>query len=149
RLRATLEIDELDVEPGLLVFADLVREHGRQIAQAAGPADRDADVLQSVFRRGRAAQQRERAEQRRSCSQQSRCPSSCFGHEILPLRRFRSLHLLRPGTDETRQPGAGSRGPKARRAMLRAAGYMPAAALRTKRSSKVLARSTLAPLSSG
>ncbi len=41
RLRAALEVDQFDVEPGLLVLAELLGEHRRQVAQAAGAADRN------------------------------------------------------------------------------------------------------------
>ncbi len=37
RLRAALEVDDLDIDAGLLEFAELLGQHGRQIAQAQPP----------------------------------------------------------------------------------------------------------------
>ena len=37
-----LKSTSLDLDAGLLVFAELLGQHGRQIAQAARAADRDA-----------------------------------------------------------------------------------------------------------
>ena len=44
RVRAALEVDQFDVEAGLVVFAELLGQHGRQIAQAGAAADRDRDL---------------------------------------------------------------------------------------------------------
>ena len=44
RLRAALEVDHLDIDAGLLELAELLGEHGRQIAQAAGAADGERDL---------------------------------------------------------------------------------------------------------
>ena len=44
RFRAALEVDDLDVEAGLLELAELVGEDGRQIAEAAAAADGERDL---------------------------------------------------------------------------------------------------------
>src|SRR5262249_42496841 len=44
RLGAALEVDGLDLDARLLELAELLREHGRQVAQAAGTADRQRDL---------------------------------------------------------------------------------------------------------
>ena len=59
RLRAALEIDQFDLDAGLFVFAELLGQHGRQVAQAARAADRDGDLR---LRDGRARHQRQRAQ---------------------------------------------------------------------------------------
>ena len=65
RLRAALEIDQFDLDAGLFVFAELLGQHGRQIAQAARPADRDGDLR---LRGGCARHQRQRAQAPPRCS---------------------------------------------------------------------------------
>ncbi len=57
RVRSALEIDQLDVEPGLVELAELFCEHGRQIAQAGAAPDRDGDL---ALRRSETGRQRER-----------------------------------------------------------------------------------------
>ena len=44
RLRAALEVDHLDLDAGLLEFAELLGQHGRQIAQAGRAADGERDL---------------------------------------------------------------------------------------------------------
>ncbi len=61
RLRATLEVDQFDIDAGLLVLAELLGQHGRQVAQAARTADRDRDLGLGLRNRD-AGQQRQRAE---------------------------------------------------------------------------------------
>ena len=65
RLRAALEIDQFDLDAGLFVFAELLGQHGRQIAQAARAADRDGDLR---LRGGGARHQRQRAQAPPRCS---------------------------------------------------------------------------------
>ncbi len=60
RLRAALEVDQLDLDAGLFVFAELLGQHGGQIAEAGGAADRDGDLLRDC----RAGHQRQRAKRR-------------------------------------------------------------------------------------
>src|SRR4029078_5500612 len=40
RFRATLEVDDLDIDAGLFVFAERMGEHRRQITEAEAAADR-------------------------------------------------------------------------------------------------------------
>ena len=41
RFRAALEVDDVDIHAGLFVFAELLGQHGRQIAEAGAAADRE------------------------------------------------------------------------------------------------------------
>ena len=64
RLRAALEIDHLDIDAGLFVFAELLGQHGRQVAQAARAADRDGDLRSARAASARHQRQRARAKRR-------------------------------------------------------------------------------------
>ena len=44
RLRAALEIHHLDSDAGLVVFAEVLCQHRRQVAEASGAADGDRDL---------------------------------------------------------------------------------------------------------
>jgi hypothetical protein len=66
RLRAALEVDQFDIEPGLLVFAELLCQHRRQVAEAASAADRDGDL---GLRRRRTRGQHQRAERDRKLAE--------------------------------------------------------------------------------
>ena len=44
RVRAALEVDQFDRKAGLFIFAELLGQHRRQIAQAGAAADRDGDL---------------------------------------------------------------------------------------------------------
>src|SRR5262249_61651773 len=47
RLAAAFEIDQLDLDTRFFVFAELLGEYRRQIAQTTGSADRDGDFCKS------------------------------------------------------------------------------------------------------
>ena len=57
RIGTTLQIDQFDGKAGLFVFAELLCQHGRQIAQAGAAADGDGDF---GLRRRKAGCQRQR-----------------------------------------------------------------------------------------
>ena len=44
RIRTALEIDQLDADAGFVEFAELARQHRRQVAQAGAAADRDGHL---------------------------------------------------------------------------------------------------------
>ena len=62
RIGAALEIDQFDGKAGLVEFAELLGQHGRQIAQAGAAADRDRDL---ALRRGKIGQSAAQRQQRR------------------------------------------------------------------------------------
>ena len=69
RIRAALEIDQFDGKAGLVEFAELLGQHGRQIAQAGAAADRDGDL---ALRRGETGhQQPAPTASRRACQASS------------------------------------------------------------------------------
>ena len=61
RIRAALQVDQFDGKPGLVVFAELLGQHGRQVAQAGAAADRDGDF---GLRRRRSGHQQQRQNRR-------------------------------------------------------------------------------------
>ena len=73
RVRAALEVDQFDGQPGLFVFAELLGQHGRQIAQAGAAADRDRDL---ALRCGKSRGQRQR-------QQRAGQPAEQFPHGFL------------------------------------------------------------------
>ena len=75
RLRAALEIDDLDIDAGLLIFAERLRQHGGQVAQARPAADGERDLR---LRERKAARQDERGERN------AEPPEEFHGHEFLP-----------------------------------------------------------------
>ena len=77
RIRAALEVDQFDGKPGLFVFAKLLGQHGRQIAQAGAAADRDGDL---ALRCGKAGCQHQR-------QQRSGQPAKQFPHRFLHVGR--------------------------------------------------------------
>ena len=85
RLRAALEADEFDVEAGLVVFAELLGQHGGQVAEAAGAADRDAH-LHLALRQRQAGQQRQdgaASTRRRNGFATMTISSGCLGQFLL------------------------------------------------------------------
>ena len=73
RVRTALEVDQFDGQPRLFVFAELLGQHGRQIAQAGAAADRDRDL---ALRCGKTRRQRQR-------QQRSGQPAEQFLHGFL------------------------------------------------------------------
>ena len=49
-IRTALQIDQFDRKAGLVILAELPRQHGRQIAQAGAAPDRDGDLLCAAAR---------------------------------------------------------------------------------------------------
>ena len=74
RIGATLEVDQIDIEPGLLVRAQLRGEHRGQIAQARTAADGDRNP---ALRRCRMNHQRQRQQRR---DQSGKQPAHGFLH---------------------------------------------------------------------
>jgi hypothetical protein len=73
RVRAALEVDQLDGKPRLFVFAELLGQHGGQIAQAGAAADRDRNLaLRCDKSRGQC-----------QCQQRSGQPAEQFLHGFL------------------------------------------------------------------
>ena len=60
RIRTALEVDQFDGKAGLVVFAELLGQHGRQIAQAGAAADRDGDLALRCGKTGRQRQRQQR-----------------------------------------------------------------------------------------
>ena len=89
RLRTALEVDELDLDAGLFVFAELLREHGRQIAEAAGAPDRDLDARLSVLggRRARGEQQHGQCGRQHARKTSNRVPGRSGHRALLELQR--------------------------------------------------------------
>ena len=77
RFRAALEVDHLDLDAGLLEFAELLGQHGRQIAQAAAAADGERDL---GLREREARRQNKRGERNAQ-------PANKCGHDFLPFMR--------------------------------------------------------------
>ena len=73
RIRTALEVDQFDIEAGLVEFAELLGQHGRQVAQAGAAADRDRDL---ALRCGKTLTQRQR-------QQRSGQPAKQFLHGFL------------------------------------------------------------------
>ena len=84
RIRAALEVDQFDGKPGLFVFAELLGQHRRQIAQAGAAADRDRDL---ALRCGKTRRQRQ-------CQQRPGQPANNFLHGFLQSvgRRDNAVH---------------------------------------------------------
>ena len=60
RIGAALQIDQFDGKAGVLEFAKLLGQHGRQIAQAAAAPDRDRDLALRCRQTGRQHQRQQR-----------------------------------------------------------------------------------------
>ena len=65
RHRAALELDYVDIDTGLFEFAELVRQHGRQVAQAARATDGERDFRLRRCRTGHQAGRQNEHGQRR------------------------------------------------------------------------------------
>jgi hypothetical protein len=96
RVRAALEVDQLDIEAGLLVLAELLGEHRRQVAQAGAAAHCDRDL---ALRCGKAGGERQR-------EQRAREPGNRVLHCFL---RSAGGTIKQPDRLEKRSPGSGHR----------------------------------------
>src|ERR1700681_3450225 len=81
-LRAALEVDELDLETGLVVFAEFAREHRRQVTKASSAAHRDRDLGFAALR------SRNPTEQDEGRKRYKEPPYERAGHDFLPKPFF-------------------------------------------------------------
>jgi hypothetical protein len=84
RIGPALELDHLDIDAGLVEFAELLGQHRGQIAQArrAAYGERDLRLRESEARR-----------QQQRCKRGGRPPEKLRGHGVLPDDRG---HCVRP-----------------------------------------------------